>query len=110
MRHYEHLKTTRAQQSVYAPAGTCDGGRPHTVRDDERWRIGISVPRAMRDGLCVNTLRAPYVHDIPYHLNERSGWFPQTSVNIHNGSLYGTTYYEGRRIKHGGGTVFKLTP
>lgn len=31
-------------------------------------------------------------------------------MNIYNGALYGTTYYEGRRIKYGGGTVFKLTP
>jgi hypothetical protein len=51
-----------------------------------------------------------YVHSVLYHFNERSGWFPQAGIIVDDGGLYGTTYYQGRRIKHGGGTVFKLTP
>jgi hypothetical protein len=51
-----------------------------------------------------------YVHSVLYHFKDRSGWYPSVAVIIYNGALYGTTFWQGRRIKYGGGTVFKLTP
>jgi hypothetical protein len=112
-------RSTYKETIIYYFRGGSDGFQPQApVTEDGRTLYGTTSDGAGQfpcHGQCgtvfaLSLSEHRYVHSVLYHLNVGSGWFPQAGVILDNGALFGTTEYQGRRIKHGGGTVFKLTP